>query len=404
MSNSKATEFTINRNILLINNYIRNNALLDTNTIICHEILVLINTFYMKQIFQPFGNMVILEKVVKGLNDNNINDANSISQDSILCIMNGDNVITKNKLYRYDKLLTISIMSLQIIDIDINECQVLIISPSREQAQSLFYIIKSISKYISSISFNLCIGGTTIKQDIIQLSNGVSIINGLTERIYQLIKQNAFKINKLKLLILHDANHLYQKGFKYQINEIIKYLPINIQIAIFTSDENQKFELTCLKNEIYIDLDKLINNELKLCLINVKQYYVYVENEKYKFETLCDIFNYLYSKKCIVYTNTMEKVIWLNQEINKNDFDATNILVCTDTDIQMDNVLIINYDLAIDDKLYLSRNGSYINNKEKITKRVSINFVCNDELPISSLESKYNTVMEELPMDIQSII
>ena len=151
-------------------------------------------------------------------------------------ILNGTNTITIGKPHRYDKLTTISIAQLQTVNKQLKHCQILTVSPSRQSAQNLHRRTCVIGKQ-SHIITELCIGGTTLSQDIQHLSDTLQIMNGVMGRIYELIKHNAFSVKHLRLFILDSADMLLDKGFKEQIDEIITCLPQNVQIAIFCSSE-----------------------------------------------------------------------------------------------------------------------------------------------------------------------
>jgi len=420
-------DFTVNRNLLLINSYIRHNEFV-TNVNISNEIVLLINKFYMNQIFEQFDDIILLEGIVKSLKSNDINTLNTVSKDCLLSILNRDNVITRAKPFSYNKLSTISIAALQMVDIDINDCQVLIISPSREKAQALYKNTASIGKYLNNLHNEICIGGTTVTQDIQQMisSNGNCkhhIINGVVERIYCMIKQNAFNTNKLKLFVLDDANNLFDKGFREKIEKIINYLPNKTQIAIFSSDQTVEFESKHMTNAVHINVDSNHQdndekNNIALSLTNIKHYYVR-ENEQHCLETLCDILDCLLATRCIIYCNTKQKVIWLNEKLSSNDFHVTtsfdkfvngdgSILISMDdchknNDIYNNNMnaLIINYDLAVNGESFLFRNGSY-NSKHGI----SVHFVCENQMnDMINLEKKYHlSKMDELPINIESIL
>eukprot|EP01084_Bolivina_argentea_P137526 242218_1 len=232
-TNNSASHFTTERNILWISIYIKNHVY-PTNHNIPTEIIVLINKFYMTQLYHPFGDLILYNEIVKGLTDDNIHKPNSIQQHSIVSILNDDNIITIGKPYKYDKIPTISIAELQKLNLNQNTLQILTISSSREKAHHIYQKTQAIGKYLS-ITNELCICGTTVSQDIKQLSNNIQIIHGVVGRIYELIKRNAINIDELKLFILDDADILFDKGFKETISEIMTHLSCTTQIAIFCS-------------------------------------------------------------------------------------------------------------------------------------------------------------------------
>ncbi len=192
---------------------------------------------------------------------------------------------------------------------------------------------KTIGKYLSITN------ETTVSQDMKQLSNNIQIIHGVVGRVYELIKRNSLNISHLKLLILDDADVLFNKGFKEKIVEIMNHLPSTIQIAMFCSvfsNEINEFKNKYMCNSFYIDVKNECNN--KLTLKNMKQFYVFVENEKYKLHELFDILDSLLMTKCIVYCNSKTTTLWLYEQIKEYDFMVSILHVGMDNNQLKDSI------------------------------------------------------------------
>eukprot|EP01084_Bolivina_argentea_P238500 400666_1 len=71
-----------------------------------------------------------------------------------------------------------------------------------------------------------------------------------------------------------------------------------------------------VKKKIYISK----SDELKLNIKNIKQYYVAVEKEDYKLETLFDLYESVTITQAIIYCNTRRKVMWLTDKMKQHDF------------------------------------------------------------------------------------
>lgn len=50
-----------------------------------------------------------------------------------------------------------------------------------------------------------------------------------------MMKKGFFKTDFLRLFVLDEADEMLSRGFKSQIQEIFKFLPTTIQIALFSA-------------------------------------------------------------------------------------------------------------------------------------------------------------------------
>ncbi|ETO14154.1 hypothetical protein RFI_23213, partial [Reticulomyxa filosa] len=170
---------------------------------------------------------------------------------------------------------------------------------------------------------------------------------------------------------------------------------------------------------------EMCNEKKELTLDGIKQYFVAVEKEDYKFATLCDLYETMTISQAIIYCNTRRKVSWLTDQMKQRDFTvsamhgdmdqkdrelimkefrsgSTRVLITTDLlarGIDVHSVsLVINYDLPINRENYIHRIGRSGRFGRKGT---AINFVTNeDESTLQDIEQFYHTKIEELPMDV----
>ena len=116
----------------------------------------------------------------------------------------------------------------------------------------------------------------------------------------------------------------------------------------------------------------------------IRQFFVAVDREEWKFDTLCDLYDTLTITQAVIFCNTKRKVDWLTGKMRENNFtvssmhgdmpqrerDAimdefrsgrTRVLITTDVwarglDVQQVS-LVINYDLPNNRELYIHRIG-----------------------------------------------
>ncbi len=334
----------------------------------------------------------------------------------------GKNIIAKGQS-GIGKSSIFVIGALQVVDTANKQCQVFAVMPTRELAMSTNCMIKQMGQYIDNLSTHAVVACTSIRNDIEKIT-GTQIITGIPGRALDLITRGVLKLTHLKLFVIDDAELIFSRGFKEQINDIMKYISIdNTQIALFSdtisSKDIKEFTSKYMQNAIYIHQQR---EELK------KQYFVHCQREEYKLQTLRELLRKIRKAsdngKIMIFVNTRRKLKWvMDQNIDGNIIamhgDLTSIereitmkkwrsdknIVLMTTDIVSRGIVaikdlpkwIVGYDLPPNRENYICRVG-------KGDKNV-INFVCEDQLTLlRDIETFYNAKMEELPIDFFDLV
>jgi translation initiation factor 4A len=207
------------------------------------------------------------------------------------------------------KTATFVISSLQIIDEKTRDCQVLVLAPTRELAQQIHKVSTHLGDYMTQVFSHACVGGTAVRADIQVMQTGVQLVVGTPGRVNDMINRNALKLDHLKLFCLDEADEMLSRGFKDQIYDVFQYLPANVQVCLFSA--TMPIEILNITSRFMRDPVKILVKKEQLTLDGIKQFYVAVEQENYKLDTLCDLYETLTITQAIIYCNTRRKVDWL---------------------------------------------------------------------------------------------
>lgn len=123
---------------------------------------------------------------------------------------------------------------LQVIDANSNHLQGLIVAPTRELANQIAFVIASIGEY-KQTKVHACIGGSSMKDSINAIKNGVQIVVGTPGRVHDFLKRGILKTEYLKLLVMDEADEMLEVGFAEQMKMIFKFLPEDVQISLFSA-------------------------------------------------------------------------------------------------------------------------------------------------------------------------
>lgn len=132
------------------------------------------------------------------------------------------------------KTATFSIGLLQLLEPAECHIQAMIIAPTRELADQIKTFIQCIGTYLN-IKVHLCTGGTDIEDEKKILADGVHIVVGTPGRIHDMIKREFLNTSFLKILVLDEADEMLGRGFLDQVNDILKQVPSDTQICMFSA-------------------------------------------------------------------------------------------------------------------------------------------------------------------------
>ena len=319
------------------------------------------------------------------------------------------------------KTATFSIGALSRVDLTKNTNQVLIMSPTHELTKQITKVIKSLSEMMEGIRIKTIVGGSSIDDDVSYMrETPPHIIVGCPGRVFDMIRRRHINASTLKMVVLDEADEMLSQGFKDQIYNIFQYLNKEVQIALFSAT---------LPANIYELTDKFMRNPVRikvaaeqLTLEGIKQYFVAVQDDHQKYVTLKDLYGAISSSQCIIYCNSVKRVIELYEAMREDGYPVCCIHSSMDhssrdqslsdfrsgtarflissnvtargIDIQQVS-LVINFDLPRDVHTYIHRIGR---SGRWGRKGTGINFITRrDVQQIKEIEEYYHCQIDELP-------
>jgi len=134
--------------------------------------------------------------------------------------------------------------ALQRIETKIKDTQNLILPSTKESAEQTEKVILALGDYMK-VTAHCCVGGKSIEEDLNRFNHGTQVISGTQGRVYDMIQRKTFKTKNLKMLIIDEFNEKLSKGFKEQVGDINRYLPVNTQnVVVSTTFPENVLEMT----------------------------------------------------------------------------------------------------------------------------------------------------------------
>jgi ATP-dependent RNA helicase len=373
-------------------------------------------------ILTTFDAMHLKADLLRGIYAYGFEKPSAIQQRAIRPILRGRDVIAQSQSGT-GKTGCFGISALQLLSEHSRECQVLILSPTRELAEQTAKVVTALGDFMN-VKCHAAIGGKSLGLDIKEIENGrTQVISGTPGRVYDLIRRNALQTTHLKAMILDEADEMLATGFKNQIYDIYRYLPSSTQVVLMSATlPASVMEMT---QKFMNDPVRILVRRDELTMEGIKQFFIAVDKEEWKFDTLCDLYDTMTITQAVIFCNTKQKVDWLATKMKERNFTvsamhgameqsqreavmeefrsgSSRVLIATDIwgrgiDVQQVS-LVICYDLPTNRELYLHRIGR---SGRFGRKGLAINFVRDEDVRLlRDIEQFYSTRIEEMPNNV----
>ena len=377
------------------------------------------------QIVESFDELGLKDDLLRGVYSYGFEKPSAVQQRAIIPILKGRDTIVQSQSGT-GKTAVFCLGALQCVNVQERETQVIILSPTRELAEQSQKVCLALGDYMN-VQVHCCVGGKRVSDDIKALKSGAHIVSGSPGRVLHMIQERHLSTKKVKILVLDEADEMLKKGFKEQVYDIHRFLPSSIQVVLVSATLPQDI-LEMTENFMKTPFKILVKRD-ELTLEGIKQFYIAVEKEQWKFDTLCDIYDTLTITQAVIFCNTRQKVDWLSDKMRGANFTVAamhgdmsqkerdqimqqfrggkaRVLITTDLwgrglDVQQVS-LVICYDLPLNRELYIHRIGR---SGRFGRKGVAINFVKDDDIAsLRDIEQFYSTNIEEMPANVAELI
>tara|TARA_B100001057_G_scaffold165589_1_gene166276 strand:+ start:26586 stop:27731 length:1146 start_codon:yes stop_codon:yes gene_type:complete len=358
--------------------------------------------------------------LLRGIYSYGFENPSPIQQKAIKPILDGKDVIAQSQSGT-GKTGCFVVASLQKIDLSLQDTQIVIMAPTRELSLQIKSVITEIGSYMKDLKTYLLIGGQSTDYDINNFKYETPhLIVGCPGRIHEMIRRKHVNTKNIKLIVLDEADEMLSQGFKEQVYNIFQFLPTNIQVSLFSATlPTQLYNLT---DKFMRDPIKIIVKTDMLTLEGIKQYYVNVEDDSQKYETLKDLFSVFSVSQSIIYCNSIKRVQDLYNAMTQDGYSVCQIhsglekaervkqykdfkegnqrvllssnVTARGIDIQQVST-VINFDIPKCTSTYLHRIGRSGRYGRKGT---AINFITKRDIRLlKEIEEFYSTQISELP-------
>jgi translation initiation factor 4A len=375
-----------------------------------------------------FEDMGLNKELLRGVYACGFETPSTAQQGGIFPQTRGWNVVHQSQSGT-GKTAAHAIACLHRLDLTHAVCQAIVVGPTRELMMATQNVYVSLGDYLQVRVMSL-VGGVAVDGDIRRLKEGVHVVTGTPDRVLDMIRRGALSVDHVQTLVVDEADQMFSRGLKEQVHDIRNLLPQTIQTCLYSAmmpHDVVEFVETSIPDAVRI----LVTRE-EYTLDGIKQFFVDVEQEEWKLDTLCDLYETLTILQSIVYCNNRRKVEWLTEKMISRDFfvcamhgdmdqqerdlimrefhsGSSRILITTDLMAPgMDELqvrFLLNYDLPTNCENYIHRIGRSHHWKRFMCKAVAVSFVTTEDVQyLRDIEQFYSTQIEEMPMDLADFL
>ncbi len=327
-----------------------------------------------------FKELGISNELVETINELGYKEPTLVQEKVIPLILEDNDVIVKSKTGT-GKTAAYALPIIESLDLTLKGVQALVLCPTRELAMQVEKEFIKYLKYVDGVKTACIYGGQSIEKQVNALNSRTKIVVGTTGRIIDHINRKNLWLNKVKNIVLDEADEMLNMGFKEDIETILKIVNVDANVHMFSATIDEKIKEVA--RNYMINPEEVILEGDSLTVDNVDELAVSLK-VKMKNEATSRFLNRYMPERALVFCSTKKNVNSVTDFLkSKNHFAEAlhsdimqsdrkeivnnfregkiNVLVATDVAARGLDIkeldLVINYDLPYGSEYYVHRVG-----------------------------------------------
>lgn len=194
----------------------------------------------------------------------------------------------------------------------------LILVPTRELAKQIADNIKSYASHLNGAIKTVAVfGGVSANTQMLALRGGTDILVATPGRLLDLISKNAIKLDRVKTLVLDEADRMLSLGFTDELSALLALLPTKKQTLLFSATFPEKVQTLT---------QELLNNPVEIQLQSADAstlvQRVFTVNKGKKTALLAHLIKQHQWRQVLVFVNAKNNCNHLAKKLAKRDITA----------------------------------------------------------------------------------
>ncbi len=330
---------------------------------------------------QTFKDADFQKEIFRAITDMGFEVPTPIQKKTIPHLLSSDEDIIALAQTGTGKTAAFGLPIIEMIEPDDNYPQAIVLCPTRELCIQIAKDFESFTKYLPNIHVTAIYGGASIDPQIKALRRGTHIVVGTPGRVNDVLRRNALQIDKIRWLVLDEADEMLNMGFKDELDSILEMAPKKRQTLLFSA--TMPSDIQSIANNYMNNPVELTAGKKNAGAENVSHFYYVVQakNRYLALKRIADINPNIYG---IVFCRTRQETKDIANSLIEDSYSADalhgdlsqaqreqvmhrfrqkhiQLLVATDVaarGIDVSDIShIINYNLPDENEIYLHRSG-----------------------------------------------
>ncbi len=328
-----------------------------------------------------FEALGLNEQLVQSVTDLGFETPTEIQEKAIPVLLSGTTDFIGLAQTGTGKTAAFGLPLLQLIEVENRHPQALIVCPTRELCLQITNDLETYKKHSRGVFTEAVYGGASIMMQIRNLKKGVHIVVATPGRLIDLIERKAIDLQKVKYVVLDEADEMLNMGFRDDIDFVLKNTINRESTWLFSA--TMPPEVRAISRN-YMDTPKEVTVGRKNSgNVNIDhQFFVVPAHNRY--EALKRLIDFNPGMYAIIFTRTKADAHDISEKLSKAGYEIEalhgdlsqqqrdkvmgrfrsknlQLLIATDVaarGIDVDGIThVINYELPDDMEVYTHRSG-----------------------------------------------
>jgi len=328
-----------------------------------------------------FEELGLKEELIKAIADLGFETATPIQQKAIPILISGTTDFVGLAQTGTGKTAAFGLPLLQLIDVSQRYPQALIVCPTRELCLQICNDLQNFKKYLKGAIAEPVYGGASIVMQIRALKKGAHIVVATPGRLIDMIERKAIDLEKVKYVVLDEADEMLNMGFRDDIDFVLKNTVNRESTWMFSA--TMPPEVRAISKNFMRNPQEVTVGKKNTANVNIDhQYFITPANSRY--ETLKRLVDFNPGMYGVIFTRTKADAQEITERLNKEGYDiealhgdltqqqrdkvmgrfrqkSIQLLIATDVaarGIDVEGIThVINYELPDDMEVYTHRSG-----------------------------------------------
>jgi len=327
-----------------------------------------------------FSQLALSKPLLKALDEVGYETPSPIQAQTIPLLLEGRDVLGTAQTGT-GKTAAFALPLLSNLDLKQKDPQVLVLAPTRELAIQVAEAFQKYAHHLKGFHVLPIYGGSDYGSQIRALKRGTHVVVGTPGRVMDHMRKGTLKLDKLKALVLDEADEMLRMGFIDDVEWVLEQTPDSRQIALFSATMPSQIRRIATT---YLNDPAQINIKVKTTTAETIRQRFWPVSGVHKLDALTRILEAEPFDAMIIFVRTKNATVELadklaargyaaaplNGDIAQNQRERTvnnlkkgklDILIATDVaarGLDVDRIShVVNYDIPYDTEAYVHRIG-----------------------------------------------